>query len=186
MVRILLDWKPSLASEPDDSGSTPLHFASSDGDSSVVGAILAAVPPCAVRVTDKGGLSALHIAAAMGHRGVAKALMKACPDAAKLRDASGGTFLHAAARRGHSKVVSLATKKSTLRHSHHSRGLLNTQDGDGNTPLHLAVAARAPRVAEDLLWKGKVRADVMNNDGHTPLDLATRSTSFFSMVILAC
>ncbi|KAM0861418.1 hypothetical protein ACQ4PT_045904 [Festuca glaucescens] len=182
MVGLLLNWKPSLASEPDDSGSTPLHFASSDGDSSIVGTILRAVPPSTVRMRDNGGLSALHIAAGMGHDGVAKALMKACPDAAELRDDRGGTFLHAAARGGHLEVVSLATKKPTLGHSHLSRGLLNTQDRDGNSPLHLAVAARAPTVAEDLLWTGKVRADVMNNDGDTPLDLSARSTSFFSML----
>ena len=175
-VGLLLDWKPSLASEPDGTGSTPLHFASSDGDHSVVGAILRAAP-YTVRMRDSGGLSALHIAAGMGHARVAKALLEACPDAAELRDDRGGTFLHAAARGGHSKVVSLAiaTKKPTLRR------LLNAQDGDGNTPLHLVVAAGAPDVAEALMSEG-VQADVMNNEGQTPLDLAARSTSFFSMV----
>lgn len=180
MVRLLLEWKPcgpSLASQADGTGSTPLHFASSDGDLSIVSAILSAVPQSAVHVRDSGGLSALHVAAGMGHVRVAEALMKACPDAAELRDDRGGTFVHAAARGSHCKVVSLAIKKPTL------RGILNTQDGDGNTPLHLAVAARAPAVAEALL-KGKVRADVMNNDGQTPLDLAAKSTSFFSMVSL--
>nr|BAJ92366.1 predicted protein [Hordeum vulgare subsp. vulgare] len=183
MVRLLLEWTPpcgsSLASQADGNGSTPLHFASSTGDGlSVVGAILRAVPPCVVRMRDSGGLSALHVAAGMGHERVAEALIKACPDAAELRDDRGGsgTFLHAAARGGHLKVVRLAMRKRTL------RGLLNAQDGDGNTPLHLAVAAGAPAVAEALMRKGKVRDDIMNNDGQTPLDLAVRSTSFFSMV----
>ncbi|XP_037435672.1 ankyrin repeat-containing protein At2g01680-like [Triticum dicoccoides] len=183
MVSLLLEWKPcgpSLASQADDTGSTPLHFASSDGDRSVVGAILSATPPCAVRVRDSGGLSALHVAAGMGHAHVAMALMDACPDAAELQDDSGGTFLHAAARGGHSEVVRLAIKKPMLG----GGGLLNTQDGDGNTPLHLAVAAREPAIAEALLWTGQVRADVTNNDGHTPLDLAARSTDFYSMVSL--
>ncbi|KAM3259438.1 hypothetical protein ACQJBY_050962 [Aegilops geniculata] len=181
MVRVLLEWKtcgPSLASQADGTGSTPLHFASSDGDLSIVRAILSAVPPSAVHMRDSGGLSALHVAAGMGHVRVAEELMKASPDAAELRDDRGGTFVHAAARGGHSKVVSLAIKKRTL------HGILNTQDRDGNTALHLAVAARVPAVAEALMWKGKVRADVMNNEGQTPLDLAAKSTSFFSMVSL--
>ncbi|VAH99028.1 unnamed protein product [Triticum turgidum subsp. durum] len=176
MVRLLLEWMPcgpSLVSQVDDTGSTPLHFASPTGDHLSV-----AVPPCVVRMRDSGGLSALHVAAGMGHDHVAEALIKACPDAAELRDDRGGTFLHAAARGGHLKVVRLAIKKRTL------RGLLNAQDGDGNTPLHLAVAAGEPAIAEALMGKGKVRDDVMNNDGQKPLDLAVRSTSFFSMVSL--
>jgi ankyrin repeat protein len=177
MVEVLLAWKPSLAGEADGGGSTPLHFASSDGDLSVVGAILLAAPST-VRTRDSGGLSALHIAAGMGHARVARALIEACPDTAELLDERGGTFLHAAARGGHSKVVQLAiaTEKPTLRR------LLNMQDGDGNTPLHLAVAARAPDIADVLLRNGKVRADVMNTDGHTPFDLAAGSTSVFSVV----
>lgn len=183
MVSLLLEWKPcgpSLASQADYTGSRPLHFASSDGDRSVVSAILSATPPCAVRMRDSGGLSALHVAAGMGHAHVARALMNACPDATELQDDRGGTFVHAAAREGHSEVVRLAIKKPLLG----GGGLLNTQDGDGNTPLHLAVAAREPAIAEALLWTGQVRADVMNNDGHTPLDLAAKSTSFYSMVSL--
>ena len=180
MVSLLLDWKPSgpsLASKADGTGSTPLHFASSDGDRSVVCAILR-VAPHAVRMRDSGGLSALHVAAGMGHSHVAEALMKACPDAAELRDDRGGTFLHAAARGGHTRVVSLAMKKPT------PRSLLNTHDEDGNTPLHLAVAACAPSAVEALMWRGELCADVMNNEGQTPLDLAARSPSFFSMVSL--
>lgn len=177
MVEVLLAWKPSLAGEADGGGSTPLHFASSDGDLSVVGAILLAAPST-VRTRDSGGLSALHIAAGMGHARVARALIEACPDTAELLDERGETFLHAAARGGHSKVVQLAiaTEKPTLRR------LLNMQDGDGNTPLHLAVAARAPDIADVLLRNGKVRADVMNTDGHTPFDLAAGSTSVFSVL----
>ncbi|KAM0861419.1 hypothetical protein ACQ4PT_045905 [Festuca glaucescens] len=139
MVEVLLDWKPSLAGEADGGGSTPLHYASSDGDRSVVGAILCAAPS-AVRTRDSGGLSALHIAAGMGHARVARALIEACPDAAELLDERGGTFVHAAARGGHSKVVQLAiaTEKPTLRR------LLTMQDGNGNTPLTSRKTASNP------------------------------------------
>ncbi|XP_047083640.1 ankyrin repeat-containing protein At5g02620-like [Lolium rigidum] len=179
MVRLLLNWNPSLPSEADGSGSTPLHFASSDGDHSLVNAIRRAAP-CALRMRDSSGLSALHVAAGMGHARLVEALMEACPDAAELRDKLGRTFLHAAAKGGHSNVMSIAFKKPAL------RGLLNAQDVDGNTPLHLAVAACSSDVAVTLLCEchSILRADVMNNEGRTPFDLAVRSTSFFSMLSL--
>ncbi|XP_025826850.1 protein ACCELERATED CELL DEATH 6-like isoform X2 [Panicum hallii] len=179
MVDLLLEWRPALAGEVDSGGGTPLHFASSNGDRAVVQAILLAGPPGTVYKKDHpGGLSALHVAARMGHSRVVEDMLEAFPDAAELRGVDGGTFVHAAAREKRSKVVALAIRNPML------RGLLDVQDRDGNTPLHLAVAAGAPAVAEALLQKGKVRADVLNNDGRTPFDLAAGSTSFFTMVSL--
>ncbi|CAD6257883.1 unnamed protein product [Miscanthus lutarioriparius] len=179
MVHLLLEWRPALADQVDCSGSSPLHFASSDGDRSIVRAILRAGPPGTVYKKDSSGLSALHVAARMGHHRVVKNMLRSCPDAAELRDGNGGTFVHAAAREKRSSVVSLATKDPML------RGLLDAQDREGNTPLHLAVAAGSTGIVEDLLRNGKVRANVPNNDGHTAFDLAAGSTtSFFKMVSL--
>ena len=62
--------------------------------------------------------------------------------------------------------------------------LLDAQDRNGNTALHLAVAAGAPAVVEALLQKGEARTDVLNSDGDTAFDLAAASTSSFTMVRL--
>uniref|UniRef100_A0A0D3HIZ2 PGG domain-containing protein n=1 Tax=Oryza barthii TaxID=65489 RepID=A0A0D3HIZ2_9ORYZ len=178
MVHLLLQWKPALASQVDCNGSTPLHFAASDGNHSVVSTILLAAPPTTVYMKDSDGLSALHVGARLGHTNVVKELIGVYPDVAELRDIRGETFLHAAMKEKQSSVVSLAIKNPML------RGLLNVQDGDGNTPLHLAVAAGALHVVEALLQKGKVQTDVLNDDGHTPLDLASKSTGLFTMISL--
>ncbi|KAL6870808.1 hypothetical protein ACP4OV_014656 [Aristida adscensionis] len=179
MVEMLLEWRPGLADQVDGGGSTPLHYAASDGRRSVVRAILRAAPPATVyRKDSSGGLSAIHVAARMGHRRVMEELLRSRPDAGELRDDGGGTFLHAAVREKRDSVVSLAVKDRML------RGLLDAPDRDGNTPLHLAVAAGEPGIVEMLLRKGKVTADALNNDGRTPFDLAEKSTSFFTMVSL--
>ncbi|CAL4985465.1 unnamed protein product [Urochloa decumbens] len=178
MVHLLLEWRPTLADQVDSSGSSPLHFAASTGDCTIVRAILHAAPQTAVYTKDSSGLSALHVAARMGHHRVIKDMLGTCPHAGELRDHDGGNFVHAAAREKRSKVVSLAVKNPML------RGILDAHDRHGNTPLHLAVAAGAPDVVEALLRRGKVRADVLNNDGRTPFDLAAGSTSFFTMVKL--
>lgn len=177
MVHLLLEWRPALADQVDSGGSSPLHFASSDGDRTIVKAILRASPPSTVYKKDSDGLSALHVAARMGHRRVVKDMLRSYPDAAELRDGNGGTFVHAAARERRSSVVSLAISNSML------RGVLDAQDRDGNTPLHLAVAVGSTGDVEALLREGKVRADVLNNDGHTALDLAARSNAGFFATI---
>uniref|UniRef100_A0A0D9XPR0 PGG domain-containing protein n=1 Tax=Leersia perrieri TaxID=77586 RepID=A0A0D9XPR0_9ORYZ len=174
MVDLLLQWKPELASQVDYNGSTPLHFAASNGNRSVVRAILRVVPPSTVYMKDTDGLSALHVAARLGHADVVEKIIKEFPDAEELRDGHGETFLHTAAREKHSSVVSLAIKNSK------QSDLLNMQDKHGNTPLHLAVVSGAPIIVDALLRKGKVHTNVLNDDGHTPLDLVLTSTSLFN------
>ncbi|XP_040384824.1 ankyrin repeat-containing protein ITN1-like isoform X1 [Oryza brachyantha] len=182
MVDLILKWKPSLAGQVDVDGSSPLHFASSDGDRSIVSAIVRAAPPATVFSKDSDGLSAIHVAARMGHHHVVKELVKAWPDAAELRDGHGRTFLHAAAKNGHASVISLAIKNPML------AGLINAQDKDGNTALHLAVASAASPVSKGLaklLSAGEtLRTNIMNNDGCTPFDLAAKSSSFLPMISL--
>ena len=108
-----------------------------------------------------------------------KDMLRIYPDDAELRDGNGGTFLHTVCRERQSSVVSAVIKSRTLRGL-----LLDAQDRNGNTALHLAVAAGAPAVVEALLQKGEARTDVLNSDGDTAFDLAAASTSSFTMVRL--
>ncbi|EAZ17663.1 hypothetical protein OsJ_33206 [Oryza sativa Japonica Group] len=139
MVDLVLKWKPALSGQCDVKGSSPLHLASSDGDRSIVSAIVRAAPPSTAFLKDSDGLSAIHVAARMGHHHVVEELISAWPDAAELRDGRGRTFLHAAAEKGHAPVISLAVKNPML------CGIVNAQDKDGNTALNLAVAAAASK-----------------------------------------
>jgi ankyrin repeat protein len=176
MVSLLLQWREELATQLDSSQSTPLHYASSDGDCSVIQEILKHTPPSATQLQDSDGLSALHVAALMGHTTAVRLLLKFSPASADIRDNHGRTFLHVAAMRGHVSVISYAIKNRMLMH------ILNEQDNEGNTPLHLAVIAGEYKVISKLLYSGKVQNHIMNYAGHTPYDLAEKSTGFYTMV----
>lgn len=73
-------------------------------------------------------------------------------------------FLHAAATRGHCSVISHVIKNRMLEH------LLNEEDMEGNTALHLAVQAREYNAVSKLLSSRKVQAHILNNTGHTAFD----------------
>uniref|UniRef100_A0A0E0F5B8 PGG domain-containing protein n=1 Tax=Oryza meridionalis TaxID=40149 RepID=A0A0E0F5B8_9ORYZ len=150
MVSLLLQWKPTLATKVDSSKSTPLHFASSDGDCSIIQAILTHLPRSAINIQDNKGLSPLHIAALMGHTETVRMLLQFSPASADICDNQGQSFLHAAAMKGHSSIISYAVKNSMLKH------LLNAQDKEGNTPLHLAVVVEECKVVSKLLSSGEV------------------------------
>lgn len=178
MVDLLLQWRPSLASNVDKNKSSPLHFAASDGDCSIIEALLAHSRPSTAYLQDNDGVSALHAAALMGHVAAVRLLLRlhsACADAC---DNQGRSFLHSAAMKGRSSVVSYVVKNKMLEH------LLNTQDREGNTPLHLAVVAGEHKVISKLLACKKVHSHVMNNAGRAPADLIEDSTGFYSMVII--
>ncbi|CAO2141928.1 unnamed protein product [Urochloa humidicola] len=178
MVSLLLQWRPSLAAELDSNKSSPLHFASSDGDCSIIEEILTHAPPSTAYLQDNEGLSALHVAAMMGNGPALRLLLRFYPASARIRDNHGRSFLHVAALQGHSSIVSQVKKDRMLQF------LLNQQDREGNTALHLAVQAGEYGTVSKLLSTGKVQVHIMNNAGHTPADLIEKSAGFYSMVRL--
>uniref|UniRef100_A0A0E0M022 PGG domain-containing protein n=1 Tax=Oryza punctata TaxID=4537 RepID=A0A0E0M022_ORYPU len=173
LTRDLLSWNPNLAKERDESESTPLHYAASDGVREIVNVFFQSMPS-AMYIPDKDGLTPLHVAAKMGHLDVIQDMLKACPDSAELVDKEGRNILHLAVERGHESVVTYILGNPSLAE------LVNEQDKKGDTPLHYAVRAGNPRLA--ILESEHIKLNIVNNEGQTPFDLSSNTTGFLHMI----
>ncbi|XP_048573071.1 ankyrin-1-like [Triticum urartu] len=170
MTNKLLQWNRDLSKQGDSrNGSTPLHFAASCGFDQAVISLINADKCSAYRPDNKGSFP-IHIA---NKACVIRVLLEKCPNCAELRDAQGRTFLH----------VVICDKKDTLfryvfglfRASHQVwrfASIMDKQDNEGNTGLHLAVLAGRVRTLHCLLWNKEIQLNLPNNDGKTALDLA--------------
>lgn len=166
MIEKLLNWNKGLATKMDKHGSTPLHFASSKFNLFIVTKVFEANPAAAYQA-DHNGLFPIHVAASLGTRRTIEYFLKKSPKSAGLRNGDGRTFLHIAVEKRRLYIVSFICRRPV-------DWILNTQDKDGNTAMHLAIQSGIFRMCCALLGNKKVQLNLSNNDGETPLDLSRR------------
>lgn len=132
----ILSRKPELTEELDQlKRSSPLHIASAKGHLEIVKTLLAVNPNmCFAR--DQDGRNPVHVAATSGQVHVLDELLRAKPQAAKERTNSGETALHLCVKHSQPEALKFIINATD------DGELLNSKDGDGNTVLHLAVAAK--------------------------------------------
>jgi ankyrin repeat protein len=185
MVEMLLEWNKSLASEVDSNGSTPLHFASSRLYAGLVRRsfyhyflpvsflprpigmlLLLEAYPAALYQPDNHGMFPIHVAAYMDADLTVARFIRCHPNNAGLRDRRGRTFLHTAAENSRRRTVRFACRTPSL------GWILNMQDADGNTPLHLATQAGSLLCFTSLLGNHQVHLNLANKKRQTPLDIS--------------
>ncbi|XP_048534129.1 serine/threonine-protein phosphatase 6 regulatory ankyrin repeat subunit B-like isoform X1 [Triticum urartu] len=165
LMKMLLEWNDNLTLQGDKNGSTPLHFAVIGTLRQICSQLLIASPD-ALYQHDHNGSFPTHVAASVGAtRVIADFLMKS-PNCADLRDARGRTFLHVAVDRMDIGTVDYACRNISL------SWILNMQDKDGNTALHLAIRKGSLRMFCSLLGNRQVQLNLKNEKGKTPLDTA--------------
>lgn len=152
--------------DQDATKSTPLHFAAANGDIRMVQLLLQCDAKAAY-IRDEDGLSTIHVAANAGHLKIIEQVLEYCPDSMGLKNNTGRNFFHVAVEKKNLEVVKYVLRSPWLTE------LVDAQDDDGNTPLHLAVISRNKKMVQVLLSCASVNASVMNNSGHTPVDLAS-------------
>ena len=163
-VREVMKKYPFTIKQADDSGWTPLHIAAQMGNEKFVKLLLENDNSHAY-VKNYEGLSAFHIAAKEGNVNVMKELITRSPDIYELLDNKGKTAFHAAIESGKDEVVSFLLTRLKF------EGLINEQDKEGNTSMHLATIKRLNEEVILLLEKGEgLDLNAKNKEGFTTLD----------------
>ncbi|ONI17060.1 hypothetical protein PRUPE_3G135700 [Prunus persica] len=150
----------------DEKGRTPLHYAASTGYLEGVRFFLDKCPSDSNQA-DTSGFLPIHSASSKGYDKIVEELLRHFPASKELPNSDGQNILHLAAKFGKHALVNYF-----LRQGNGFRMLINQQDKEGNTPLHLATIHRHPRVVKYFTWEKKTNLMLLNNKGMTALDIA--------------
>lgn len=126
--------------------------------------------PARVRFAE--GASVLHEAVRFDHRGFLQFFLdKAVP--VDTRNAAGASALHDAMRLGHLEAAAILLAR---------RADSNALDGNGNTPLHLALGSSRSQQAVSLLLERGADPAIKDKAGNTALHLAVRQGLPLSLI----
>ncbi|POO00349.1 Transmembrane protein [Trema orientale] len=149
----------------DNFGWMPLHYAAHLGNVNAVKLFLKTNGLLGY-IKDSEGMSALHMAAKNGQSRVVKELIEERPDVCELVNNNGQTALHVAVDNGWRNVVETLLKMEAF------SDLINEQDDQGNTSLHLAAIHGLFACIELLANDKRMDKGVTNKKWMTALDIA--------------
>ncbi|KAL5203936.1 hypothetical protein ABZP36_008807 [Zizania latifolia] len=156
----LMETRPWLAREETKQYNTPMHLAAVWGKTDVLRVLLEHDWSLGYAVMSKYGTPLLNSAAFRGHVGVARELLKHCPDA-PYRTSNGWTCLHEAVHKGHAEFVAFILESPYL------RKLINLRYRDGKTALHHAVQKCDTKIVAALLSHRGLDVTVADNSLHS-------------------
>ncbi|CBI17211.3 unnamed protein product, partial [Vitis vinifera] len=165
----ILEWKPALTKEVDDNGWSPLHFAAESGDDpTIVRRLLEKSDKSVVYLGTKDGKkTALHIASLHHHGKIVEELLSQFPDCSEQVDDKGHNICHfAMMEKGENSTY-------LLNHWLRLRGLVNEEDAQGNTPLHLLSSNKILNPV--FVLDRKVDKKACNNEYLTAVDIISRA-----------
>ncbi|EOA29393.1 hypothetical protein CARUB_v10025686mg, partial [Capsella rubella] len=171
----ILRHNQGLALEPNLQGFSPLHIASASGNIDVVRVLLSVDwkrDVCFLK--DKDGLIPLHSAAQRGRIEVIQELVSSFPESLKEVTAFHETPLHVAVKNNQVEATKLLLEE--IKNSNISLGIVNQENREGNTVLHLATLGKQLQIVEMLIGeeaiiRGSVDVNKQNRSWLTPKDI---------------
>ena len=164
-------------------GTTPLHMATTTGNSGIVGVLLefSPDPKALVEMCTASGSTSLLVASEGGHSTIVEQLLATGADAtvsARCKDGSLVSPLYAASKNGHVTVVDL------LLANPRAGAAIDAPDATGATPLYAACRHGRTKIVEVLLSSG-ARVNACTSAGLSPL-LAAIPSGNASIVAMLC
>ncbi|CAL9233133.1 unnamed protein product [Arabidopsis halleri] len=152
ILTAVLESDSDLVESRDADGRTPLAFAASIGYDIGVQHMLTrfASSTQVAYIKNEDGSFPIHSACISSCTLALKVILKHHPDTIEMLNSQGQNVLHVAAESGNARAVGYLLRKSDIKR------LINEQDIEGNTPLHLASINSHPKVW--LIWMALVAA----------------------------
>ncbi|XP_020574907.1 serine/threonine-protein phosphatase 6 regulatory ankyrin repeat subunit B-like [Phalaenopsis equestris] len=173
----------------DNQGSTILHAAAGRGQVKVVNDLIASFN--IIESRDNQGNTALHIAAFRGHLPIVEALVHASPFLPCFKNNAGDTFLHMAIAGFRTPGFRRLDRQMELMKQliygsiFNINEIINIQNNDGRTALHVAVIGDLQcNLVEVLITVPSIKLNTQDINGMTPLDLLNRRPHSASSEIL--
>ncbi|KAL5717853.1 hypothetical protein ACHQM5_010814 [Ranunculus cassubicifolius] len=175
-TKFLIEADPEFEYGLNDDGETPLMMAirkSYEGND-----------PTAVRIRDllmehrtsqrerrkkEQNWTTLQKAASKGYIDALKELIHSSPEQIAAVNDKKQNFVHLAAKYGQTEIIRFILEEADV-----SSCVLNAQDIDGNTPLHIAALSGHRTVTECLLYDTRVLKEKINNKGQNIIDVAVQ------------
>ncbi|CAN4116507.1 unnamed protein product [Withania somnifera] len=176
LKELLADCSDDILAYRDIQGATLLHTAAGKGQVEVVKYLLKSSD--IINSIDNQGNTALHVAASRGQLAVVEALTVASPSLVYSRNNAGETFLHVAIsgfqtpyfRRLDHQIDLM--KQLVCGKISNVEEIVNAENNDGRTALHLAVIGNIHSELVELLMTIRfINVNTRDKDGMTPLDI---------------
>ncbi|CAN6969859.1 unnamed protein product [Brassica rapa subsp. trilocularis] len=171
VLRAVLESDSDLVDSRDEDGRTPLAFAASIGYDIGVEHMLTRFGSSTqiAYIESEDGSFPIHsacVASRKTRNAALKVILKHHPDTIEMLNSKGQNVLHVAAENGNAGAVGYLLRKADVKR------LINEQDLEGNTPLHLASINSHPKVVSLFIHDSRVDLKVLNHKGSTALDAA--------------